>query len=111
MINGRSEQLSGAWHMHALEAPCLCETVVSVVATKGNDNRSRAQQVCGPVGPHLAEAFSQNAPGLSIVDHQIQATRNSDRDSCRFTVPKCISRGRSYDREKEIKLRTFQRED
>ena len=80
--------------MHAPEAPGLCETVVSLVATKGNDKRSRAQQVRGPVGPHSAEAFSQNAPGLSIVDHQIQSTRNSDRYSRRFTVPKCISRMR-----------------
>jgi hypothetical protein len=93
--------------MHTPEALCLCETVVSLVTTKGSDNQARTQEVRGPVGAHPTETFSHNAAGLSVVDYQTQTTRDRDGNGCRFTVPECISRRCSYDREKQIKLRHF----
>lgn len=97
--------------VHAPKALGSCEILVRLARANVVDDSLGSKKVYRPVGPNLAEALSQDASRFSVIDHEVQVTRDSDCDGCRFTVSEAVSRRRSHNVEEQIEFRGFERND
>jgi len=97
--------------MHTPEVLGSRKTFARSLAAKDSDNGLRPQDIYCPECANLAEAITQYAARLSIVDCQIQSPRHSQGNRRRFAVPKCITGRRRNKLEKQIQLCAFKRDD